>query len=346
MTRFADKASHPVFVEPTGQATDEMYVQGMSSSLPEEVQLAMLKTLPGFAHVQVMRLGYAIEYDCCDPRQLHPTLAFKHLRGLYGAGQFNGTSGYEEAAAQGLMAGINAAHAILDREPVVLSRGSSYMGTLIDDLVTKGAEEPYRLMTSRSEYRLLLRQDNADERLTPLGHAIGLISQQRYDAFCQKQDAIEQEKKRLRSTSAQPSDALSALLQSIGSSPLTQAVPLIDLLRRPKLTYEALAPFDTSRQPLPADVTEEVEIQVKYAGYIDRQQRQLEEAARLDARLLPDDLDYGAIRGLRTEARQRLQSIRPRTVGQAGRIFGVNPADIAVLLVALEKGAARDGSRG
>ncbi|NLT58937.1 MAG: tRNA uridine-5-carboxymethylaminomethyl(34) synthesis enzyme MnmG [Clostridiales bacterium] len=342
VVKFADKEAHQVFVEPTGEHSEELYVQGMSSSLPEEVQLEVIRTLPGFERVQVMRVAYAIEYDCCDPRQLLPSLEFKHLRGLYGAGQFNGTSGYEEAAAQGLMAGINAARALQGKAPVVLPRSSSYLGTLIDDLVTKGTDEPYRMMTSRSEYRLLLRQDNADERLTPIGHDIGLISPARYGAYLEKQALIEAELRRLRRTTASPGGALDRLLEQIGSSPLQQGVPMTELLKRPHLTYDLLAPHDPGRPSLPREVREEVEIKIKYEGYIARQQRQLEAAARLEHRRLPEDLDYRTIRGLRIEAQQKLQAIRPLTVGQAGRIPGVSPADISVLLVALEQWR-RDG---
>lgn len=343
VVRFADKPAHQIFVEPTGAGTDEMYVQGMSSSLPEDVQLAMLRTLPGFEHVQMMRTAYAIEYDCCDPLDLLPTLAFKHLPGLYGAGQFNGTSGYEEAAAQGLLAGINAAHHILGKPPVVLSRDSSYIGTLIDDLVTKGTDEPYRMMTSRSEYRLLLRQDNADERLTPLGHEIGLISDQRYEAFLEKQRAIKEELHRLKKTSIPPSEGLNDKLRAIGSSPVNTGIRLAELLRRPHLTYDDLAPYDATRPLLPRDVREEVEIQIKYEGYLERQRRQALEAAKLEDRLLPQDTDYSALRGLRIEAQQKLNRIKPRTVGQAARISGVSPADISVLLIWLEQQGRRQG---
>ena len=343
VVRFAEKDRHQIFVEPTGAGTDEMYVQGMSSSLPEDVQLAMLRTLPGFEHVQMMRTAYAIEYDCCDPLDLLPTLAFKHLPGLYGAGQFNGTSGYEEAAAQGLLAGINAAHRILGKAPVVLSRDSSYIGTLIDDLVTKGTDEPYRMMTSRSEYRLLLRQDNADERLPPLGHEIGLISDQRYEAFLEKQRAIKEELRRLKKTSIPPSEGLNDKLRAIGSSPVNTGIRLAELLRRPHLTYDDLAPYDATRPLLPRDVREEVEIQIKYEGYLERQRRQALEAARLEDRLLPQDTDYSALRGLRIEAQQKLNRIKPRTVGQAARISGVSPADISVLLIWLEQQGRRQG---
>ena len=341
VVRFADKTAHQIFVEPTGANTDEMYVQGMSSSLPEDVQLAMLRTLPGFEKVQMMRTAYAIEYDCCDSLDLLPTLEFKHLPGLYGAGQFNGTSGYEEAAAQGLMAGINAALKIKGRPPVVLSRDSSYIGTLIDDLVTKGTDEPYRMMTSRSEYRLLLRQDNADERLTPLGYELGLISPQRYQAFLQKQEAISNELRRLRKTSIPASPGLNERLEAIGSSPVSTGTRLAELLRRPHLSYEDLAPFDVTRPPLPRDVCEEVEIQIKYEGYLARQRRQAQEAKKLEDRVLPADADYLSLRGLRIEAQQKLQRIRPRTVGQAARISGVSPADISVLLIWLEQQGRR-----
>ncbi|MBQ2697366.1 MAG: tRNA uridine-5-carboxymethylaminomethyl(34) synthesis enzyme MnmG, partial [Clostridia bacterium] len=333
VVRFAEKEAHQIFVEPTGADTDEMYVQGMSSSLPEDVQLAMLRTLPGFENVHMMRTAYAIEYDCCDPLDLLPSLEFKQLRGLYGAGQFNGTSGYEEAAAQGLIAGINAARALDGKDPVILPRSSSYSGTLIDDLVTKGTDEPYRMMTSRSEYRLLLRQDNADARLTPLGYELGLISEERYLSFQEKQRAIADEVRRLRKTSVPASEGLNALLVSIGSSPLQNGIRLAELLRRPHLGYADLAPYDVTRPALPREVWEEAEILIKYEGYLSRQERQAEEARRLENRPLPEDTDYESILGLRLEARQKLQRIRPATVGQAARISGVSPADISVLLI-------------
>ena len=342
--RFADKERHQLFIEPMGLDTEEMYVQGCSSSLPEEVQLELMRTIPGLEHVSVMRPAYAIEYDCCDPLQLRHTLEFKDIPGLYGAGQFNGTSGYEEAAAQGLMAGINAARKLRGEEPVVLSRDSSYIGTLIDDLVIKGTNEPYRMMTSRSEYRLLLRQDNADERLTPLGYQIGLIPEQRYAAFCAKMEAIAAEERRLRALTIHASAELAAYLEQAGSAPAEGGVRAAELLRRPGVTYEGLAPFDPERPDLPREVWEEAEIRLKYEGYIRRQRAQAESAAKLERRALPDDMDYQKIRGLRLEAAQKLAAIRPATLGAAGRISGVSPADISVLFVYLEQ--QRRGRRG
>ena len=341
IVRFADKKRHQFFIEPCGAETEDMYLQGLSSSLPEEVQTALYKTVPCLKNVKIIRNAYAIEYDCIDPLAMRATLEMKNYPGLYGAGQFNGSSGYEEAAAQGLMAGINAALKIKGRPPIVLSRDSSYIGTLIDDLVTKGTDEPYRMMTSRSEYRLLLRQDNADERLTPLGYELGLISPQRYQAFLQKREAISNELRRLRKTSIPASPGLNERLEAIGSSPVSTGTRLAELLRRPHLSYEDLAPFDVTRPPLPRDVCEEVEIQIKYEGYLARQRRQAQEAKKLEDRVLPADADYLSIRGLRIEAQQKLQRIRPRTVGQAARISGVSPADISVLLIWLEQQGRR-----
>lgn len=339
--RFKDKPRHQLFIEPCGLDTEEMYLQGMSSSLPEEVQLKFYHTIKGLEHCLVMRPAYAIEYDCVDPLAMNPTLEFKDFGGLFGAGQFNGSSGYEEAAAQGLVAGINAAMKVLGREPVIFDRSESYIGTLVDDLVTKGANEPYRMMTSRSEYRLVLRQDNADERLTPLGHKIGLISDERYAKFLKKQELKKEELKRLKNTVISPDDEVNKILVSRETSEITTGVRLIELMKRPQLGYDALKSIDKTRPELDPNIFEQVEIEIKYEGYIQKQLKQVEQMKKLEVKQLPNDFDYNEIEGLRLEAREKLNKIKPLNIGQASRISGVSPADISVLLIWLAQNNRR-----
>ena len=333
VVRFADKQRHQVFIEPCGKNTDEMYLQGLSSSLPVDVQMQFLRTIPGLTQVQVMRPAYAIEYDCIDPLQLDMTLEFIDIPGLYGAGQFNGSSGYEEAAAQGLVAGVNAALKIQGKEPMILDRASSYIGTLIDDLTTKGCTDPYRMMTSRSEYRLVLRQDNADRRLTPIGRRVGLVDDGRWSRFEARQEAMAQERRRLESVGVAPSDELNAILAAYGTTPVTDGAKMIDLLKRPQLSYAALAPIDPTRPDIDPVVAEQLEVELKYEGYIRREQAQIDEMRRLENRLLSPDTPYDTIHGLRKEAQEKLARVRPRSIGQAARISGVSPADISVLIV-------------
>ncbi|MBQ4544327.1 MAG: tRNA uridine-5-carboxymethylaminomethyl(34) synthesis enzyme MnmG [Oscillospiraceae bacterium] len=335
--RFVEKERHQLFIEPMGIGTDEMYIQGLSSSLPEDVQLQIVHSIRGLENAQIMRFAYAIEYDCIDPLALSPTLEVKSVSGLFGAGQFCGSSGYEEAAAQGLIAGINAAHKLLGRAPFILDRSDAYIGTLVDDLVTKGTNEPYRMMTSRSEYRLHLRQDNADLRLTELGYEIGLVSEEKYNRMINKRRASEEELRRVEKAIVPPGDEINAFLEGHGTSPLVTGASVADLVRRPQLTYADLAPFDKTRTPLAYDVCEQVEISLKYDGYIKRQKAQIEQFKKLESTILPDEIDYMSLMGLRTEARQKLTKIRPKSVGQASRISGVSPADIAALLLYLKK---------
>ncbi|MBR0121040.1 MAG: tRNA uridine-5-carboxymethylaminomethyl(34) synthesis enzyme MnmG [Clostridia bacterium] len=342
IVRFSEKPRHQLFVEPCGANTDELYIQGLSSSLPEDVQLKILHSIPGLKHAEVMRTAYAIEYDCVDPLALKASLEFLDYDGLFGAGQFNGSSGYEEAAAQGLVAGINAAMKIKGKPPVILDRGSSYIGTLIDDLVTKGCSDPYRMMTSRSEYRLVLRQDNADRRLTGLGYEIGLIGEERYAAFKEKLRLIDEERQRVESITIAPSEELNKLLVSRETSPMTTGIRLVELLRRPQLDYKALAPFDKTRPDLPDSIFEQVGLDIKYEGYIKHQQQQINEMRRLEARRLPENINYSQITGLRLEAAEKLGKIRPENIGQASRISGVSPADVTVLLIWLEREGKND----
>lgn len=337
IVRFADKKRHQFFIEPCGAETEEMYLQGLSSSLPEEVQTALYKTVPCLKNVKIIRNAYAIEYDCIDPLAMRATLEMKNYPGLYGAGQFNGSSGYEEAAAQGLVAGINAALKVKGNKPLVLSRASSYIGTLIDDLVTKGCSDPYRMMTSRSEYRLLLRQDNADERLMPIGHKLGLISEETYSAYLKREEQKNAEIGRLNTVFLAPGEEINALLESAGTAPLTTGIRMSELIKRPQVSYDMLAPFDKERPPLSRSVREKVEVEIKYEGYIARQRAQVNEMLRLEGKKIPENIDYNDVYGLRLEAREKLDKVRPADIGQASRISGVSPADISVLLIYISK---------
>ena len=337
IVRFADKKRHQFFIEPCGAETEEMYLQGLSSSLPEEAQTALYKTVPCLKNVKIIRNAYAIEYDCVDPLAMRATLEMKNYPGLYGAGQFNGSSGYEEAAAQGLVAGINAALKVKGNKPLVLSRASSYIGTLIDDLVTKGCSDPYRMMTSRSEYRLLLRQDNADERLMPIGHKLGLISEEIYSEFLKREEQKNAEIERLNTVFLAPGEEINALLENAGTAPLTTGIRMSELIKRPQVSYDILAPFDKERPPLSRSVREKVEVEIKYEGYIARQRAQVNEMLRLEGKKIPENIDYNAVYGLRLEAREKLDKVRPADIGQASRISGVSPADVSVLLIYLSK---------
>lgn len=341
--RFPDKKRHQMFIEPCGINTEEMYLQGMSTSLPEEVQIEMYKTIPGLENVKIMRPAYAIEYDIADPQQMDMSLEFKDFPGLFGAGQFNGSSGYEEAAAQGLIAGINAALKVKNQPALILDRGSSYIGTLIDDLITKGVQDPYRMMTSRSEYRLVLRQDNADERLTPVGRNIGLISEQRFKKFEENQKLKQEELNRIKNTVISPSDELNDVLVSRETSPISTGVKISDLLKRPQVTYNDLAPFDKTRPQIDKSVFEKVQIEIKYEGYIARQNHQIKELRRLEERILPENINYKDIKGLRLEAVEKLTKIRPQSIGQASRISGVSPADVSVLIIWLSANSRKGG---
>ena len=342
VVRFSDKARHQIFVEPEGENTNELYIQGMSSSLPEDVQIALYRTVPGLENCRFTRTAYAIEYDCIDATQLKLSLEFKNIKGLFGAGQFKGTSGYEEAAAQGLIAGINAVRHIRGEKPLILDRSQAYIGVLIDDIVTKGSREPYRMMTSRAEYRLLLRQDNADERLTPIGYEAGLIGEERYGAFLEKEKAISKEKERIYKTVITPGAEVQAFLERNNSAPLKSGIKLYELLRRPELTYEALGEIDADRPSLSREVWEQAALQIKYEGYINQQAQRVEQFKKLEKRLLPDSLDYSSIKGLRIEAAQKLNEIKPNSIGHASRIAGVSPADISVLLIYMEQMKGRN----